>query len=193
MVCFICCIVILVDFGLSLLFEVILQCAPSLPLGPSTRGRGPSLPHPSGESSVEPRCRRGRWRTKRSWSSFSVNCGLSIPPPPHSRVPLASDVAATLNPGNLFCIRKELVRSKKISPEDCFPVRRSDRFDGPLMKLSFAKDIWGRGGEKDSYSAVLKRDSMAEGGRWVWQPEPRRPVQQCPPRPSPPRYPPQPL
>jgi len=43
------------------------------------------------------------------------------------------------------------------------------------VKLSFAKDIWGRGGEKDSYSAVLKQDSMAEGERWVWQLEPRRP------------------
>jgi len=94
-------------------------------------------------------------------------------PPPRSRVPLASDATATFNPWNLFWIRKELVRSKKISPEDCFPVRRSDRFDGPPVKLIFVKDIWGRGGEKDSYSAVLKRDSMAKGGCWVWQPEPR--------------------
>jgi hypothetical protein len=49
----------------------------------------------------------------------------------------------------------------------------SDRIVKPSVKLSFAKDIWGKGGERESFADIIKRP-MAEGGRWAWQPEPRQ-------------------
>jgi hypothetical protein len=37
------------------------------------------------------------------------------------------------------------------------------------LTVSFACDIWVRGCEKASYVEIVKRSSMAEGGRWIWQ------------------------
>jgi hypothetical protein len=70
--------------------------------------------------------------------------------------------------GRLVWIRKDLVREKKVRPEDCFPVGRNQRIVHPVTKLSFSRDIC-RNGEYPSYVEVLKRLPMAEGGHWVWQ------------------------
>jgi hypothetical protein len=43
--------------------------------------------------------------------------------------------------GRLVWIRKDLVREKKVRPEDCFPVGRNQRIIHPVMKLSFSRDI----------------------------------------------------
>jgi hypothetical protein len=72
--------------------------------------------------------------------------------------------------GQLFWIRKELVSQRRIRLEDCLPVGRSDRFDAELRRLSFAKDIWA-GGDKATFVEALKKAPMADGGRWVWQPD----------------------
>lgn len=56
--------------------------------------------------------------------------------------------------------------------EDCFTVKKSDTVSGPPTRISFAQEFWGKGGEKEAYATVLKR-GMEEGGRWVWQPEPK--------------------
>jgi hypothetical protein len=68
--------------------------------------------------------------------------------------------------GGLVWVRKDLVREKKVGIEDCFPVRKGERFAGVPTQLSFSKDIWGKG-KKTSYVDILKR-FMEEGGRWVW-------------------------
>lgn len=81
--------------------------------------------------------------------------------------------------GCLVWIRKDLVREKWIRAEDCFPVTRSYRVREVPSSISFSRDILGRDGSKASYAEVLQRVPMAEGGRWVWQPEgqPFRPAQ----------------
>jgi hypothetical protein len=55
-------------------------------------------------------------------------------------------------------------------------VRKGEKFAGVPNHLSFSRDIWGKG-EKETYTDILKKSSMEEGGRWVWQPDrpPRAP------------------
>jgi hypothetical protein len=72
--------------------------------------------------------------------------------------------------GHLVWIRSDLVRERKIRPEDCHPVSRFQKFDKQPKTLSFARDIWGGSGKKQTFvEAVKKKVAMAEGGRWVWQ------------------------
>jgi hypothetical protein len=78
--------------------------------------------------------------------------------------------------GCLVWIRKDLVRKKKIRVEDCFPVNRAQRIEGSSTRVSFSRDILVQG--KATYADILRRSSMAEGGRWVWQADkpPRAPA-----------------
>jgi hypothetical protein len=92
----------------------------------------------------------------------------ALPPLPHN--PKVRATAANFNPSSqLFWVRKDLPKSK-ITPQECFPVRRSDRFDKPPVSISFARDVWGAEEGKQTYVDTLKTP-MANGGRWVWQPE----------------------
>ncbi|KAG2615576.1 hypothetical protein PVAP13_3NG051190 [Panicum virgatum] len=82
--------------------------------------------------------------------------------------------------GLLFWVRKDLVRERRITIQECFPVRKSDRLDSKPLQLSFSRDIWGGPICKDTYADVVKKRKMAEErDRWVWQPDPpQRPVRQ---------------
>ena len=120
---------------------------------------------------------------------FGQLWAIDAPPPP-PRNPRVRATVASFNPfGQLLWIRKDLLKSK-ITPQDCYPVRRSDRFDKPPVSISFARDVWSAGEGKLTYADALKR-SMAEGGCWVWQPERPQPRPQRPPPPNQARYPPQ--
>jgi hypothetical protein len=68
----------------------------------------------------------------------------------------------------LVWVRKDLVRAGKVTLVDCFPVNKSHKFEGSPSAISFAQDIW-EGGVRPTYTKVLRRFPMAEGGRWVWK------------------------
>lgn len=119
---------------------------------------------------------------------FSQLWAIDSPPPPHN-----PRVLATTNldpPSQLFWIRKDLLAANDFKPQECFPARRSDRFVQQPVCINFASDVWGSRTGKKSYGDVLK-GKMAEGGRWIWQPEPR-PLQraQRPPMSNQNRFPP---
>jgi hypothetical protein len=69
--------------------------------------------------------------------------------------------------GCLVWIRWDLLREKRVQPEDCYLVARGQRIEGIPVRLSFSREILAHG--KATYADVLHRSSMAEGGRWVWQ------------------------
>jgi hypothetical protein len=71
--------------------------------------------------------------------------------------------------GCLVWIRRDWLRERQVRPEDCFPMSRSHKFlqhskRVPLSELCCE-------GSRPTYAKVLKRVPMAEGGRWVWQPD----------------------
>jgi hypothetical protein len=66
-------------------------------------------------------------------------------------------------------IRSDRLRERRVRPEDCFPVNRFQIIDKPPITLSFARDIWGGFGQRQSLIEVLKKSGMVYGGRWVWQ------------------------
>jgi hypothetical protein len=74
----------------------------------------------------------------------------------------------------LVWIRRDLVEAWTIHLDDCFLVSRFQRFDKPPRKLNFTRDIWAKANNRESYVEVLKRRTMADGGRWIWQPDPPR-------------------
>jgi hypothetical protein len=57
--------------------------------------------------------------------------------------------------GQLFWIRRNLVREKKDRPEDCFPVGSFQQVGKVATTLSLMRDIWASG-EKATYKEVLK-------------------------------------
>lgn len=103
---------------------------------------------------------------------FGQLWAIDSPPRPVKPRVLSSS-KSTPNLGNLFWIRRELVERKSFSPADCFPVGRFDRIEKQPVRIGFG-EIWSREEERKTYAQALK-GSMAEEGRWVWQPEPRRP------------------
>jgi hypothetical protein len=74
-----------------------------------------------------------------------------------------------VNGGHLFWITSDLVRDHSFRLEDCFSVNRSQRITKPPLMVSFAHDIREIGGEKASYTEIVKRSLMAEWGQWIWQ------------------------
>lgn len=104
----------------------------------------------------------------------------SPPPPPKGpRVPRVHLVATNAPRPGLFWVRKILVVQGKVTPGDCFPVRRSDILDKPPVSISFTRDIWGQGGVKETYTGALRKP-MEEEGRWIWEPRrqpPRKLIQ----------------
>jgi hypothetical protein len=83
-----------------------------------------------------------------------------------------SEAARVPHPGYgsvLVWIRKDLVSKRRIRSEDCYPVSRNYRIEKPLTRLDFARDTWAGGGERAIYVEILKKRSMADGDRWVWQ------------------------
>jgi hypothetical protein len=101
----------------------------------------------------------------------------SPPPPPPGRPRVLDTATNTTKSDQFFWIRKDLVESKRFSIADCHPVRRSDQIDNDPVKIKFV-EIWSTQEEQETYVRVTQKN-MAEGGRWVWQPEPLPP----PPRP----------
>ncbi|PUZ51154.1 hypothetical protein GQ55_6G154900 [Panicum hallii var. hallii] len=45
--------------------------------------------------------------------------------------------------GFLAWVRKDLVRERRITLEECYPVRNSDRIAGKPTRISFSRDICG--------------------------------------------------
>jgi hypothetical protein len=45
--------------------------------------------------------------------------------------------------GYLVWIPSDLLRERRVRPEDCFPVSCSQKIDKPPITLSLARDIWG--------------------------------------------------
>jgi hypothetical protein len=86
----------------------------------------------------------------------------AVPKPDSPRVPHAPPCG-----GCLVWIRRDLLREKRVQPEDCYPAARGQRIEGIPVLLSFSREILARG--KATYADMLKRSSMAEGGRWVSQ------------------------
>jgi hypothetical protein len=60
------------------------------------------------------------------------------------------------------------MRARKVTLADCFPVSKSHRIEGAPRKIQLATQIW-VGGSRPSYTEIVKRFPMAEGGQWVWQ------------------------
>jgi hypothetical protein len=88
----------------------------------------------------------------------------AIPNQEKPRVPISP------HDGCLFWVRGELVRERCIRPEDYFPVSGSQRINGVPMTLRWS-DIRPGDGKRATYADVLRRIPMADGGRWVWQPD----------------------
>lgn len=85
--------------------------------------------------------------------------------------------------GLIAWVRRDLVKERKFTHEDCFPVRRSNRVDTKPTRISFSRDILVGGGQhqRESYTEVLRRRRMGnEGGRWVWQHDGHQPHMQPP-------------
>ncbi|KAG2594366.1 hypothetical protein PVAP13_5NG627600 [Panicum virgatum] len=116
------------------------------------------------------------------WAIPSPTARPRVPPTPNSR-------------GVLVWIRKELVQSKAFGADDCYPVLRSDRFEGPPTRISFSRDLWAQKTGRSTYAEILRRRPMTERekGRWVWQPQPPPKRYQGFPRPPPNRPAPPPL
>jgi hypothetical protein len=81
--------------------------------------------------------------------------------------PIESRVPAHHNGGCLVWVHHELLREKRVRPEDCFSVSRSQRIIQQPTRLS-SSDISFNGGHP-TYAETLRRLPMVEGGRWVWQ------------------------
>jgi hypothetical protein len=64
--------------------------------------------------------------------------------------------------GCLFWIRKDLVRARRIRPEDLHPVSKGQRIIEAPTTLSWAQDIRPSRREKTTYAEVLRR--MEAGG-----------------------------
>jgi hypothetical protein len=96
------------------------------------------------------------------------------------------DKARVPNPAggvrHVVWICKDLMRDRRIRPEDCFPAGRNQKIFSPPKRLSFTKDIW-VGGDHATYAEVLQKIPMAKGGRWVWQVDKTKPVRGRPPVP----------
>ena len=84
--------------------------------------------------------------------------------------------------GFIAWVRKDLVRSRSFTVEDCYPVRRSDRLIDQPTRISFLRDIWGNSHQRKLYAEVVK-EMAEERGRWVWQPD-RQQQRPQPPRPT---------
>jgi hypothetical protein len=97
---------------------------------------------------------------KRKLSKKKISQLWVVPKPDSPRVPHAPPCG-----GCLVWIRRDLLREKRVQPEDCYPVARGQRIEGIPVCLSFSREILARG--KVTYTDMLKRSSMAEGGRWV--------------------------
>ena len=78
----------------------------------------------------------------------------SLPPSGIPRVP--STAAKSSSSSQLFWIRKDLIEQKSFTPADCFPARRSDRFDKQPVRISFAREIRSQGDSKEAYAEVLR-------------------------------------
>jgi hypothetical protein len=96
-------------------------------------------------------------------------------PNPRPRVPEAKS-----NGGCLVWVRRDLLREKRVTPQDCFPVNKAVRLLQAPKRLSFALDIWRRG-EKATFTDIVRRSAMADGGRWIWQPNMPQRVSTRPP------------
>jgi hypothetical protein len=68
-----------------------------------------------------------------------------------------------LHGGRLIWKRRDLVRERRVHPEDCFPMSRSQRDGKVSTTLSFMKDMWA-GGERATYKEVFNSIPMTEGG-----------------------------
>jgi hypothetical protein len=69
---------------------------------------------------------------------------------------------AESNGGCLVWVRRDLLREKRVTPQDCFLTNREVRMYRAPTKLRFARDIWG-GGEKGH----LRRHSQEKShGGW---------------------------
>ena len=77
--------------------------------------------------------------------------------PPHVRAPVGE--------GFLAWVRRDLVRDRAFTLADCYLVKKSDRIEGKPTQISFARDLWGRGGRQATYAEVLRRSTMGEGRR----------------------------
>ena len=127
----------------------------------------------SGRVSKDPTAQEAKLHPEEELESFFGQL-WAVPSPPRRHPPRVSPE------GLLFWVRKDLVRERRITIQECFPVRKSDRLDSKPIQLSFSRDIWGGPNCKDTYADVVKKRKMAEErGRWVWQPDPpQRPVRQ---------------
>jgi hypothetical protein len=59
-------------------------------------------------------------------------------------------------------IQWDLLREKRVHPEDCYPVARGQRIEGIPVHLSFSREILANG--KVTYVDMLKISSMVKGG-----------------------------
>jgi len=82
---------------------------------------------------------------------FGQLWAIDSPPPPRNSRVLATSTRFD-PPGHLFWIRKELLESKEFMSQDCFPARRSDRFEKKLVSINFARDVWGSRTGKHYYA-----------------------------------------
>jgi hypothetical protein len=67
--------------------------------------------------------------------------------------------------GCLVWIRNDVLRERKIHLEDCYPLSRLQKFDLMSRTLSFSWDISSGSGVRATLAEIVKRKSMAEGGR----------------------------
>jgi hypothetical protein len=129
-------------------------------------GQNPSTPGhlERGDRSGSIQRRRGARRktTKTTSRRFLGSCEQSlnqtkprVPPP--------------VNGGYLVWVRRELVEADQVGPKDCFPVSRFQKLEGVLKRVNLVRDL--NSGDCATITDVVKRKAMADGGRWVWQPE----------------------
>ncbi|KAG2625965.1 hypothetical protein PVAP13_3KG282627 [Panicum virgatum] len=98
-----------------------------------------------------------------------------------SSIPCRLPTRVSSSNGFLAWVRKDLVRDRKITTEECYPVWKFDRIEGGPIRISYSRDIWGNSHQRESYAEVVKRKMAEERGRWVWQPEIHPPPQRPPP------------
>lgn len=92
---------------------------------------------------------------------FGQLWAVDSPPPPGE--PRVRAAFSRPTKSSLFWVRKEVIEQNLISPTDCFPIGRADRFDKPPVKISFTRDVWGQGGAKETYAEVAKGSMEEEG------------------------------
>jgi hypothetical protein len=78
-------------------------------------------------------------------------------------------VQASHGGSHLVWICSDLVRERRIRPEDCYPIGKHQKIDKAPKTLSFTRDIWAGAGQRQTFVEAVKKKVMVEGGRWVWQ------------------------